>query len=66
MAFYIATSLNDIAAHFERMADNAETRSEYPANPILGYILRAEAQTWRAAAQRLRNTELKPAKEEPK
>lgn len=66
MALYIATSLNDIAEQFERMADSIADRAMRTVTQRMRNILAAEANIWRSAAEMLRNTELKPAKEDPK
>lgn len=56
MSLYTATSLNDIAEHFERMAKDAEDRVETSITKRIGRDHEVEAYTWTSAARMIRDT----------
>jgi len=55
---YSATSLAEIADHFEMLADQQVTPDRVPRSQREREVLQARAQVWRDAAQLLRNTKM--------
>ena len=58
MAQYQASSLNDIADHFDKLARFANLRRVGVKTQREGHVLLAEANTWKQAASMLRDTKL--------